>query len=151
MTLYEILKYIHIVMAIAAIGFNLSYAFWLSRAEKEPEHAGHILRGIKTLDDRFANPAYGVLLVTGIIMVLKNDIGFGTFWIASALVLYVITTLTAILLYSPGLRNQTLLAEAGKVDSAEYRGLAKRSNLVGAILVLLVLSIEFIMVTKPTI
>lgn len=151
MTLYEILKYLHIVMAIAAIGFNLSYAFWLSRAAKEPEHAGHILRGIKTLDDRYANPAYGVLLATGILMVLKNDIGFGTFWIASALVLYVITTLTAVLVYSPGLRNQTLLAEAGKVDSGEYRALAKRANLVGAFLVLLVLSIEFIMVTKPTI
>ena len=150
MTLYEVLKYIHIVMAIAAIGFNLSYAFWLARAEKEPEHAAHLLKGIKTLDDKFANPAYAVLLVTGIIMVLKEDIGFETFWIASALVLYVIVTALAIVVYSPTLRNQVLLAEAGRLESDEYKKLSKKSKAVGGVLVLMVLVIEFIMVTKPT-
>ena len=150
MTLYEILKYVHIVMAIAAIGFNLSYAFWLARAEREPEHAAHLLRGIKILDDRFANPAYGVLLVTGIIMVLKEDLGFDTFWIASALVLYVLVTLVAILVYSPALRNQALLAEANKTGSDEYKRLSQKGKAVGAGLVLGVLVIEFLMVTKPT-
>ena len=121
MTLYEILKYVHIVMAIAAIGFNLSYAFWLARAEKEPEHAAHLLKGIKILDDRFANPAYAVLLITGIIMVLKEDLGFDTFWIAAGLALYVVVTLLAIIVYSPTLRNQVLLAEAGKLDDARIQ------------------------------
>lgn len=137
-------------MAIAAIGFNLSYAFWLARAEREPEHAAHLLRGIKILDDRFANPAYGVLLVTGIIMVLKEDLGFDTFWIASALVLYVLVTLVAILVYSPTLRNQALLAEANKTDSDEYKRLFQKGKAVGVGLVLGVLVIEFLMVTKPT-
>ena len=36
MTLYEFLKYIHVVLAIVAIGFNISYAIWLQRAAKDP-------------------------------------------------------------------------------------------------------------------
>ncbi len=44
------------MLAISAIGFNASYGIWLARAGREPEHLGHVLRGIKTLDDLFANP-----------------------------------------------------------------------------------------------
>jgi hypothetical protein len=53
-------------MAIIAVGFNASYGTWLARAAREPEHQAHVLRGIKVLDDRFANPAYALLLVTGL-------------------------------------------------------------------------------------
>jgi hypothetical protein len=49
---------------------NASYAIWLARAAREPQHLGHVLRGVKLLDDRFANPAYGLLLVTGLLNVV---------------------------------------------------------------------------------
>ncbi|MGH2673114.1 MAG: hypothetical protein ACRDHC_09065 [Actinomycetota bacterium] len=39
-----------------------------------------MLRGIKVLDDRFANPAYGLLLVTGLIMVWVGDLSLTQFW-----------------------------------------------------------------------
>lgn len=29
---YELLKYVHVLMAIVAVGFNASYAIWLRRA-----------------------------------------------------------------------------------------------------------------------
>ncbi|MDQ4095161.1 MAG: DUF2269 domain-containing protein, partial [Actinomycetota bacterium] len=76
MTLYEVLKYVHIVLAILAIGFNASYGIWLARAAKEPEHTGYALRGIKVLDDRVANPAYALLFVTGVLLVLLGDWSF---------------------------------------------------------------------------
>ena len=69
MSLYTFLKFLHIVFAIVAIGFNVSYGIWLRRAATEPEHAAHILRGVRLLDDRFATPAYVLLLVTGVLMV----------------------------------------------------------------------------------
>lgn len=58
---YELLKYVHVLMAIVTVGFNASYAIWLRRAARAPEHRSFALRGVKLLDDRFANPAYGVL------------------------------------------------------------------------------------------
>ena len=57
MSLYTVLKFVHVVLAIVALGFNASYGLWLRRAAQEPEHAPHVLRGIKFLDDRLATPA----------------------------------------------------------------------------------------------
>lgn len=150
MTLYEIIKYLHVVLAIIAIGFNASYGIWLARVAKEPQHTGHVLKGVKVLDDRFANPAYALLLVTGVTMVLLEDLGFETFWIAAGLVLYVLAVLGGLFGYTPILRNQILLWEAGKADSAEFAGLAKRGTIIGILLAVDVLVIEFLMVTKPT-
>ncbi|MDQ4095676.1 MAG: DUF2269 domain-containing protein [Actinomycetota bacterium] len=150
MTLYEVLKYVHIVLAILAIGFNASYGIWLARAAKEPEHTGYALRGIKVLDDRVANPAYALLFVTGVLLVLLGDWSFSSFWIATAIALYVIAVLGGLFGYTPVLRNQILLAQAGKVDSDEFRALGKRGMLIGIFLAIDVLAIEFLMVTKPT-
>ena len=90
---YEILKYVHVLMAIVAVGFNASYAIWLARAAKAPQHLSYILRGVKILDDRFANPAYGPLLVTGLIMVATSPFELTTFWIALGLALYALAIL----------------------------------------------------------
>ena len=150
MTLYEVIKYIHIVLAILAIGFNASYGIWLALAAKEPEHTGYALRGVKVLDDRVANPAYALLLVTGVILVFEGDWSFSAFWIATAIGLYVIAVLGGLLGYTPVLRNQILLVQAGKMDSDEFRKLGKRGTLIGILLAVDVLAIEFLMVTKPT-
>lgn len=150
MTLYEILKFFHVLLAIVAVGFNASYGIWLARAAKEPEHELHVLRTIKVLDDRFANPAYALLLVLGIWMTLIGPWEFTTFWISTALGLYVVVAVLAIAVYSPALRRQITLLEAGEGGSAEYAALSKKAAAVGGFLGFLVVAIVFLMVTKPT-
>ena len=151
MTLYEVLKYVHVVLAIVAIGFNISYGIWLARAAQDAQHAPFILRTLKLMDDRFANPAYALLLITGFGMVLEADIPIlDTFWIVASLVLYVGLIVVGIIFYSPVLRRQTEIAESGMADSNEYRQLSKRNVRIGGLLVVMVLVIEFLMVTKPT-
>lgn len=150
MSLYVLVKFVHIVSAIVAIGFNASYAVWLRRAVREPDYTAYVLRGIKTLDDRFATPGYILLLVTGFIMVFESGIPLTTFWILAGLILYFVLVIAGFIFYTPTLRAQTELAEAGRADSDEYRKLAQRGISVGGGLVLLVLVIEFLMVTKPT-
>jgi uncharacterized membrane protein len=150
LTLYSFLKFLHVLMAVIAVGFNASYGLWLSRLTKEPEHALHVLRGIKTLDDRFANPAYALLLVLGLAMVWESGIPLTTFWIAASLVLYVVVVVVGIAGYSPVLRRQIALAEAGRVETDEYREIAKRGGIIGGILGVIVVVIIFFMVTKPT-
>ncbi|MGI8706683.1 MAG: DUF2269 family protein, partial [Actinomycetota bacterium] len=123
---------------------------WTARAAKEPEHELHTLKGIRTLDDRFANPAYVLLLVTGVSMVLVGDLSFGTLWISAALGIYVVMALVAITIFTPTLRKQIALVEAGEQRSDAHAALAKRSSMVGGVLALLVIAIVFLMVTKPT-
>ena len=150
MSLYTFLKFLHVLLAIIAVGYNASYGIWLARAAREPEHELHVLRGIKLLDDRFANPAYALLLVTGISMVVVGDLSLTTFWLATALVLYAVLVLVGLGVYTPTLRKQIAVLEAQGATSAEYQRLAKRGTGVGILLAVIVIGIVFLMVTKPT-
>ena len=150
MSLYTFLKFVHVLLVIIAVGFNASYGIWLARASKEPQHESHVLRGIKVLDDRFANPAYVLILLTGMSMVIVGDLSFTTFWISTALGLYVVVAVMAIGLFTPMLRRRIAMADAGDLDSPEYRRLSKHSGIVGGVLAALVILIVFLMVTKPT-
>jgi hypothetical protein len=69
------------------VGLNISYAVWIVRAQNEPSLTTFALKGIKFLNDRIANPAYGVLLLTGLLMVFLVPHPILTFWIDAALVL----------------------------------------------------------------
>ena len=89
MLAYLILKWLHVLLAITAVGPNITYGVWLARASRDPKVLAYTLRGVKILDDRIANPAYGLLLITGLAMVYIAGYSLLTPWIAVALVLYV--------------------------------------------------------------
>ncbi len=146
---FLIVKYIHILSAIVAVGLNISYAIWILRAQREPAHTAFALKGIKFLDDRIANPAYGVLLFTGLLMVVLLPVPVTTLWIVIALILYAVLLVLAFTQYTPTLRNQIKLAEAGDTTSADFSRLAKRGQLLGQTLGLIVLVILAMMVFKP--
>jgi uncharacterized membrane protein len=150
LSLYTFLKFLHVLLAVVAVGFNASYGIWMARAAREPEHELHVLRGIKILDDRFANPAYTLLLVTGISMVLVGHLSFATFWIATALALYGILLVVAVVVYTPTLRRQIAVLEAQGPAADEFRRLSQRGRIVGIFLAVVVIAIVFLMVTKPS-
>jgi len=102
-SLYLILKFVHVLLAIIAIGFNASYPIWLS-----------------------------------------------TFWIAAALVLYVLLIVGGLLVYSPTLKGQIAALEASGPASPEYGRLSQRGTVVGILLAVDVVVIVFLMVVKPT-
>ena len=146
---YEVLKFFHVLLAIVAVGFNASYAIWLARASREPQHEAFVLHGVKFLDDRFANPAYGLLLVTGLLMVWVGDLDLAQFWLLTALVLYAVAVGLGLLVYTPTLRSQIAALEASGPTSPQYQILAKRGTTVGIVLAVDVIAIVFLMVTKP--
>ena len=147
---YEILKFVHVLLAIVAVGFNATYAVWLARAAREAEHEAFALRGVKFLDDRIANPAYALLLVTGLSMVWVGDLELAQFWLLTALVLYAVAVGLGLFVYAPTLRAQIAALESSGGDSPEFRALAKRGMAVGILLAVDVTAIVFLMVTKPT-
>lgn len=148
--LYPWLKLGHVLMAIVAVGFNISYAILIRRAASEPEHLGHVLRTVKVLDDRFANPAYGILFVLGLLMVFIGAPDIGDLWIWLAIILFLTVTVLGFAVYSPLLRRQIAAVEAGGPGSSEYQALAGRASSLGAALGGIVVLIVGLMVLKPT-
>jgi uncharacterized membrane protein len=148
--LYLALKFLHILLAIVAVGFNASYGIWLARARRHPEHLGHTLLGIKLLDDWFANPAYVLLALSGLVMAHLGRIPLTTFWIAASLVLWLVAAGIGLGLYSPALRQQIRVLEASGPATPEYQRLARRATMVGIANVVPVLLILVLMVFKPS-
>jgi uncharacterized membrane protein len=149
MSLEKILLYLHILSAIAAFGANLTYALWLTRAEKNPEALAFSLRTVKIMDDWIANPAYILLFPTGWWLASINQWSLTTPWILSALILYAVLSVVGLAIYSPTLKKQIALAESVGPAAPEYKKISFRSNAIGIMLNILVLIVIYLMVAKP--
>jgi uncharacterized membrane protein len=142
------LKLIHILAAIVALGANVTYAYWLRRAGTDQSRLIDAIEGVRGLDNRLATPAYIVVLITGIGMVLTGAYSFETGWIAAAIGLYIVTAVLGIVAFAPSIRRQ--LAEARRdPTSPEYAAAARRSNLLGLVTIGVVVVIVYLMVVKP--
>lgn len=149
MTGFLLLKWIHVMSAIVAVGSNVTYAVWSIRGTRDPAHLGFALRGIKFLDDRVANPAYGLLLVTGLIMAF-TQYTIGTRWILTGLGLFIVMAGLATAVYSPTLKRQIERLDAEGPSGAGYLAADARARGVGLFLGVLALAVVFVMVFKPT-
>jgi uncharacterized membrane protein len=149
--LYTSFKFLHIIFAIIAIGFNISYAIWFTRSTNAgKETTLFTLNGVRVLDNRFANPAYVLLLVTGVTMTFIAGIPLTTLWILISLVLYVVAMALGIAVYAPTLRRQIQVLETEGADSPEYVALSNRGQILGIVLGIVVALIVAMMVFKPT-
>jgi uncharacterized membrane protein len=150
-SLFALLKFLHVLLAIIAVGFNATYGVWLARVAREPVPTqSFVLRGIKRLDDWFANPAYVLLAVTGVTMVFVGQLDFKTFWIAAGIVLWAIAVALGFFVYTPMLRNQIHALETAGPQSDDYKRYAANARFLGILLAVIVVVIVFFMVTKPT-
>jgi uncharacterized membrane protein len=146
---YLVVKWIHILAAITAVGANITYGVWLNRARANPEALPFVLRGVAFLDSCIANPAYAVALVSGLIMVWHSGLPLTTPWLVLALALFIAATIVGVFVVTPGFQRQIQLAEAGGAGSPEYQAEAARGARIGIGLTLAVLVITLLMVFKP--
>lgn len=146
---YLLLKFLHILAAIIAVGANVTYGVWSVRARNEPAHMAFAIRGIQFLDNRIANPAYGVVFLTGLAMVFVQ--GWGPqLWIIVAVVLFIAVAAIGGAYFTPLVKRQLALLDAGDTSSSEFERLARRNAMIGPILGVLVVIILVMMVFKPT-
>jgi len=147
--LYVLLKWLHVLAAIVAVGSNITYGMWVARASRHPEALPFTLRGIKLIDDRVANPAYGLLLVTGLLMIFVIRLPLTTPWLLTAFIFYILVVLVGLLGYTPTLRRQIYILDRDGFQSPTYQALARRGTRLGAVLAVLVMVIVYLMVVKP--
>ena len=148
MTWYSLLKFVHVLLAITAVGSNITYAAWNVRAAREPEHLSFALRGIKFLDDRVANPAYGLLLLTGLTLVVVGKWGIRG-WITAALLLFLLLIVVGIVAYRRVLTRQIQALETAGESAPAYQQLAGQARLYGIASGVIAILIVFDMVVKP--
>ena len=151
MSVFVVVKFLHVLLAIIAVGFNATYGVWLATVATQPTPTqSFVLRGVKRLDDWFANPAYVLLAVTGLAMVFVGDLRLTTFWIAGGIVLWAIAVGLGFFVYTPMLRQQIRALESSGPESEDYRRQAANARFIGIVLAVIVVVIVFFMVTKPT-
>ena len=143
------LKFVHIVCVIVAVGANVSYVSWMRWAGHDRTRLVFAIQGVRRLDRLVANPAYVLVLLTGLGMVLAGYYSFDQAWIRVALALYATVALVGIGVYAPLIRRQLAEAERDPASTA-YAAVARRSNALGALTTAAVLVIVFLMVVKPT-
>ena len=148
MSMLVILKLIHVLAAITAVGANLTYTYWMRYEGQDRDRLIWTMKGIRRLDNFIATPAYVVLLITGVLMVIGGVFSFQTGWIVAAIALYVVVVVIGIAFYAPALKRQIAEAE-GDATSPAYAVAARRSNLIGMFTTVVVLVIVVLMVTKP--
>ncbi len=146
---FLLVKWIHVLSAITAVGANATYGIWMSRARREPVVLPFVVHSIKTIDDRIANPLYALLLLTGLTMAFMIPIPLNTPWLMSALILYAIATVLGMAVFVPIFRRQIRLLETEGVESPRYKAALKLATVFGLIVGLVVLIITFLMVVKP--
>jgi uncharacterized membrane protein len=147
--LYLLLKALHVLAAIVAVGTNVTYAFWLARAGRDQKRLVFAIDTIRWLDRSIANPGYILLALTGVGLVLTStSYSFTTGWILLSIVLYIIVTVLGFAVFAPAIRRQLVEAERDPRSDA-YAAAALRSNGFGLLTTAIVLVIVTLMVTKP--
>ena len=147
-TWYLLLKYLHVLLAITAVGSNITYGVWKTLGAREPAHAPFALKGIAFIDNRVANPSYGGLLITGLILLAAGQWGFRG-WVIAALILFALLIIVAVGFYSRVVRQQIQVMDTEGVASAAYKRLDGQATTYGIISLVIALLIVFLMVVKP--
>ena len=140
------LLFLHILSAIVAVGVNASYFFWLRRAVVVPETRTYTLTTIRLLETRIAIPAYVIALATGVALALTNGPSFGTAWVDTAVVIWlVIMALGGF--HARVVKRQLAAADSG--DSDAYESGHARGRVLMALIMLCAMGMLFLMVAKP--
>lgn len=145
---FLLLKLVHVTAAIVAVGSNLTYAYWLRRAGTDRGRLVDAIHGIRGLDRRIANPAYLIVLLSGLAMATIGPFTFDATWLRAALGLYVVVVVLGVTMFAPAIRMQLAEAERDPTSGA-YRRAARRSKILGLAVTAIVLAILVLMVTKP--
>jgi uncharacterized membrane protein len=148
--LYVTPKFIHVLLAIVAVGFNIAYGLIIGRARRAgTAELAFALRTVKVMDDYVANPCYILLPITGVAMVYIAGYPWKLLWIHMSMALLVVLAVLGFAVYSPTLRKQIAALERGGPKDPEFLALSTRGSMLGGILGLIVLVIIALMVYKP--
>jgi uncharacterized membrane protein len=151
MSLYELLKLIHVLAAIAWIGTAIEQQFVGNRAtsSKDPRRIEHFVDEAEWVGVRVMTPAAIVVVIAGVAMVIESAWNFSDTWILIGIGLFIVTSLNGMLYLTPQSKKlKVAIADRGLDDEGvmnNIRTLTLASRIDLLVLVLIVAD----MVIKP--
>lgn len=146
-TAYVFVKFVHILIAMLALGTSAGLGIILEFYGDHPAHGSFVLGAIEGIVAFFVVPGYMLMLVTGLLMV-NLSWPLTTKWIEAALALWgaglVILGLSLVFLH-----KQRRLFETDGPASTAYRRVSLLGRGLGAAVGLVVVVILYLMVLKP--
>jgi uncharacterized membrane protein len=149
MTLYLTVKFVHVLVAIVAVGSSAGSSLWLRLALRSPAHLPFALRTAKFLDEVLTRPGLIVLLVTGLWMAASHWT-LALLWVRSALILVAIVLVLLYLVVGPLLQRLIRVAEVDGVASSRWARIERGFEVAGGASGLIIIVVVWLMVTKPT-
>ena len=151
MTLYELLKFLHVLLAIAWVGSAILLSILAFRAQRSGDPTALVRQAADAewVGMKILAPISGAVLLAGVAMVLEGDLGFTTTWILIALIGWALSAAIGAGFLGPESgRLKALIAEKGQEDPA-VKSRIDRILLISRLDLLLLIFIVFDMVIKP--
>lgn len=149
MSWYLVIKFIHVLVAIVAVGSSAGSSLWLRLAMRSPANMPFALRTAKFLDEFLTRPGLIVLLVTGLWMAATRWT-LSLFWIRLALLMVVIVLVALYIAVGPLLGWLIRVAETDGIASKRWARSEARFEIIGGASGLIIIGIVWLMVTKPS-
>jgi uncharacterized membrane protein len=148
---FALFKLIHVSVAVFWVGGGLVLTVLALRAErtKKPEDMATIAGQAAFVGERFFAPAGVIVLAMGIVMVVNQHIGWGTFWVDLGLVGYASTFITGIAFLSPQAKRIARLLDERGAGAPETQAAIQRILLIARIDVGVLLVVVADMLLKP--
>ena len=151
---YSISVFIHVTAVVVGFGATFAEALMFPVAMAVGRrHLPYVHRLQLAINQRFAGPALGLIILTGIYQTIDGDWGFGSFWISATFVIAIVIGAINGAYFIPTDRRLAVMVEreieAGGDLSEDYQRQARREGVMGAVTGVLIVVAIFLMVTKP--
>ncbi|MET0656931.1 MAG: DUF2269 family protein [Steroidobacteraceae bacterium] len=154
--MYLTLKLLHIFGVVLFLGNIITAVLWKSLADRSNDARviAYAMEGIIAADRYFTVPGVGLILVTGISLMITSGYSFlGTTWVWQSLVLFAISGIVFMAFLAPlqrRLRDVALQGGRGGFDRVTYQRLSRQWAVWGSLATLAPLAALGLMVLKPT-
>jgi len=148
---YEIYKMLHVLAAVVWVGGGvlLTILALLTQRSNDPVALANIGRQAELVGARIFTPASVIVVVFGIAMIEKGDLGWDHFWIDVALVAWAITFLVGVGFFVPQTKRLNALVEEHGVEHPVVQAKLAQILTVARLDVAMLLLVVADMTAKP--
>jgi magnesium-transporting ATPase (P-type) len=145
---YMLLKVLHILFAIVAVGFSTSFGIIMATAAGNLDATRFSLRLIQRLE-RIMRVGFIGLILSGLALGVMGEVSWHALWFTGSLAISLVAFTIGLTVAVPTLKAQIALVEQPAPPMDELKRMAGRSRAVGMTLGMASLLVLFFMVLKP--
>jgi uncharacterized membrane protein len=146
---YLVVKFVHVLVAIVAVGSSAGSSLWLRLAKRSLANLSFAIRSAKFLDEYLTRPGLIVLLLTGLWMAASRW-SLALFWIRAALLLVLIVLVMLYAVVGALMQGLIRVIDTEGPTSSHWTRLERWFELIGGAAGLIIVVVVWLMVTKPS-